>query len=57
MICGPPGGIVNDMAEKVNIETVEMTMGWPCSRGQLLVSGDRNNTLVQVSDADNPGVK
>ncbi len=49
--------LVNDMAEMVNIETVEMTSGLAVLvGGQLLVSGDRNNTLVQVSDADNPGV-
>lgn len=49
--------LVNDMAELVNIETVEMTNGLAVMvGGQLLVSGDRNNTLVQVSDADNPGV-
>lgn len=49
--------LVNDMAELVNIETVEMTNGLAVMvGGQMLVSGDRNNTLVQVSDADNPGV-
>ncbi len=49
--------LVNDMAELVNIETVEMTNGLAVMvGGQLLVSGDRHNTLVQVSDADNPGV-
>jgi len=51
------GVLVNDMAKLVNIETVEMTNGLAIMvGGQLLVSGDRNNTLVQVSDADNPGV-
>ncbi|MDT7041862.1 flagellar hook-associated protein FlgK [Candidatus Nitronereus thalassa] len=49
--------LVNNMAELVNIETVEMPNGLAIMvGGQLLVSGDRNNTLVQVSDADNPGM-
>ena len=49
--------LVNDMAELVNIETVEMTNGLAIMvGGQLLVTGDRNNTLVQVSDADNLGM-
>jgi len=49
--------LVNDMAELVNIETVDMTNGLAIMvGGQLLVSGDRNNTLVQVSDADNLGM-
>ena len=49
--------LVNDIAELVNIETVEMTDGLAIMvGGQLLVSGDRNNTLVQVSDADNLGM-
>lgn len=49
--------LVNDMAELVNIETVEMTNGLAIMVGeQLFVSGDRYNTLVQVSDADNLGV-
>ena len=49
--------LVNDIAELVNIETVEMTDGLAIMvGGQLLVSGDRNNTLAQVSDADNLGM-
>jgi len=49
--------LVLNMAELVNIESVEMTNGVAIMvGGQILVSGDRNNTLVQVSDADNIGM-
>jgi len=47
---------VTSLAELVNIETVEMTDGTAVMvGGQLLVSGNRSNSLVQVSDADNSG--
>ncbi len=49
--------LVTSIAELVNIESVEMTNGVAIMvGGQILVSGDRNNTLVQVSDADNIGM-
>ena len=49
--------LVNNMAELINIEPVDMSNGLAIMvGGQLLVSGDRSNSLVQVSDADNPGV-
>ncbi|MFB3115438.1 MAG: flagellar hook-associated protein FlgK [Nitrospirales bacterium] len=47
--------LVNAMAELVNIETVEMANGLAIMvGGQLLVTGDRNNTLVQVSALRGP---
>ncbi len=48
---------ITSMAELVNIETVEMTDGTAVMvGGQLFVSGNRSNSLVQVSDADNSGL-
>ena len=48
---------VTSLAKLVNIETVEMTDGTAVMvGGQLLVSGNRSNSLVQVSDSDNPGM-
>ena len=49
--------ILNDLAEIINIDFVEMPDGLTINvGGQLLVSGDHANTLVQELDADNDGV-
>jgi len=48
---------ITSLAELVNIETVDMADGTAVMvGGQLLISGKRSNSLVQVSDADNPGL-
>ena len=48
---------INDMAKLVSIATVEMTDGVAINvGGQLLVSGNRSNSLVQVADTDNAGM-
>lgn len=49
--------ILNDLAEIIGISFVEMPDGLTINvGGQLLVSGDHANTLVQELDADNNGV-
>jgi len=48
--------ILNDLAEIIGIDVVEMPDGLTINvGGQLLVSGDHANTLVQELDADNDG--